>query len=83
MNEILFSKNKDLFDQRLSTGITFTPDTDISVVEAIFSSQVVKDLSLPIQLLDGQVKANTNDDKFRFVKDPGGVYRSASAPRCS
>lgn len=69
MDEILFEKNRDLFDDRLSTGIIFTSATETTLVEAIFGGKSVKELPLPIQLLDGKVKANTDDGKFQFAND--------------
>lgn len=70
MQIIKFDKNKDLFDENLSTGIKFSSDIDPEIVAGLNNDQPINELSLPILLSNGEVRAEGPSDEIKFKDIP-------------
>ncbi|MEO1032216.1 MAG: hypothetical protein AAFX55_12465 [Bacteroidota bacterium] len=73
--ELLFQKNKELFEDQLNLGVKISSDIEKKDLEAIVKNKPLSDVDLPIILADGDVTAKTGDD-FKF-KDVPNVNISA------
>lgn len=79
---ILFDKNKNLFDENLSTGIEFSSDVDKEFLNAIKLNAPISSLDFEngITISDGTISAEGDQKKFEFKNDSSiSIDGSASA----
>ncbi len=68
--ELLFAKNKRLFQDNLSTGIKLSSDIDEKLLLDITKNKVLKDFEMPLILSDGEVTASGPAEAFKFKEIP-------------
>ena len=69
MDPIHFEKNKELFNDSLSTGIEFSSDIDEKILTALIDDDEISTLKLPVVLGKGKVLATGNEKKFELKGD--------------